>query len=40
MRLAAAPSELLAQVGAKVWIVGQRTGASLQVQSYGIISKQ
>ena len=40
MRLAAAPEELRAQAGAKVWIIGQSTGEELQVQSYGVIRNQ
>lgn len=36
-RLTSVPAALRAKAGAKVWIVGRRTGAELAVQSYGIL---
>jgi hypothetical protein len=40
MKLAAVPEALRGKVGAKVWIVGRRTGTDLTVQSYGIIRER
>jgi hypothetical protein len=37
LRLVAAPADLAAKAGAKVWIVGRRAGAELSVQSFGVI---
>jgi hypothetical protein len=37
VKLVAAPSDLTSKVGAKVWVVGRRTGADLTVQTHGII---
>ena len=37
VRLETAPAELAAQTGAKVWVIGRRTGAELTTQSYGVI---
>ena len=37
LRLTAAPAELRSKAGAKVWIVGRRSGAELTVQTYGVI---
>jgi hypothetical protein len=37
VRLVAAPAQLTAKTGAKVWVVGRRTGNDLTPQTYGII---
>ena len=37
VRLASVPTALQGKAGAKVWIVGRRSGAELTVQSYGIL---
>jgi hypothetical protein len=37
VQLTTAPSDLTRTVGAKVWVVGRRTGAELTVQTHGII---
>ena len=37
VRLASATSDLTSKVGAKVWVVGRRTGSDLAVQTHGII---
>jgi hypothetical protein len=37
VKLASVPAALEARQGAKVWVVGRRSGAELIVQSYGII---
>jgi hypothetical protein len=37
LKLIEAPEPLRAKAGAKVWIVGPRSGAELAVQSYGVI---
>jgi len=37
VKLAKAPGELVAKTGAKVWIIGRRTGAELVTQTYGVI---
>ena len=37
VKLAATTAELRAKVGAKVWIVGRRTGSELTPQSFGVI---
>ena len=37
VKLSAAPSDLTTKVGAKVWVVGRRTGADMTVQTFGII---
>ena len=37
VKLTAAPSDLTSKVGAKVWVVGRRSGNDLVVQSFGII---
>jgi len=37
VKLSTAPSDLTSKVGAKVWVVGRRTGADLTVQTHGII---
>jgi len=40
LRLTAAPAELRSKTGAKVWIVGRRSGAELTVQTYGVIRER
>ena len=35
--LVAAPKELAAKVGAKIWVVGRRSGNDITPQSYGVI---
>jgi hypothetical protein len=37
LRLIGAPESLRSKSGAKVWIVGPRSGADVSVQSYGVI---
>ena len=37
VRLASVPAGLQDKAGARVWIVGRRTGGELTVQSYGIL---
>lgn len=37
VRLASVPTALQSKAGAKVWIVGRRSGPELTVQSYGIL---
>ena len=37
VKLSAAASDLTTKVGAKVWVVGRRTGADMTVQTFGII---
>ena len=37
VRLVAAPGPLRAKAGAKVWVVGRRTGNDFATQTYGII---
>jgi len=37
VKLAAVPAALQSRAGAKVWIVGRRSGSELVVQTYGII---
>ena len=37
LSLATAPAALTATVGAKVWVVGRRSGKALAVQTYGVI---
>jgi hypothetical protein len=37
LQLDALPENLRAKEGAKVWIVGERSGQKLEVQSYGVI---
>jgi len=37
LRLASVPAALQAKPGAKVWVVGRRSGAELTVQSYGVL---
>lgn len=39
VRLTTAPAELTAKTGAKVWIVGRRSGTDVAVQSFGIIKE-
>jgi hypothetical protein len=40
LELSGAPAALGDKHGAKVWIVGRRSGNSLTVQSYGIIKER
>jgi hypothetical protein len=37
VKLVSAPRELAAKAGAKVWVVGRRSGNELTPQSYGVI---
>ena len=37
LQLVGPPDELRSRSGAKVWIVGRRSGSTMQVQSYGVI---
>jgi hypothetical protein len=37
VRLGKAPTELAAKTGAKVWVIGRRTGDELTTQTYGVI---
>jgi len=37
VKLASPPAELRAKMGAKVWIIGRRTGAELTPQMFGVI---
>ena len=37
VRLGKAPAQLAAKAGAKVWVVGRRTGDELMTQTYGVI---
>ena len=37
VKLTAAPSDLTRTVGAKVWVVGRRTGSDVTVQTFGVI---
>lgn len=37
LKLTAAPAELASKAGAKVWIVGRRSGNELAVQTFGVI---
>jgi hypothetical protein len=37
VRLTSVPAALQGKSGAKVWIVGRRTGSELTVQSYGVL---
>lgn len=39
VKLATVPAELAAKPGAKVWIVGRRSGAELAVQTFGTIKE-
>jgi hypothetical protein len=40
LELIGAPEALRGKDGVKAWIIGQRSGSSLAVQSYGIIREQ
>jgi hypothetical protein len=40
LELAGAPEALRGKAGAKIWVVGRRTGDSVEVQSYGIIRER
>ena len=37
VRLLAAPANLSSKTGAKIWVVGRRSGSELTTQSYGVI---
>jgi len=37
VKLAKAPAELAAKSGAKVWVIGRRSGTELTTQTYGVI---
>jgi hypothetical protein len=37
VKLTAAPADLTSTIGAKVWIVGRRSGSELSVQTFGVI---
>ncbi len=37
VKLAKAPAELMAKSGAKVWVIGRRSGTELTTQTYGVI---
>jgi hypothetical protein len=37
VKLVKAPAELTAKTGAKVWVIGRRSGAELMTQTYGVI---
>jgi hypothetical protein len=39
VKLATVPAQLAAKAGAKVWIVGRRSGTELAVQSFGVIKE-
>jgi hypothetical protein len=37
VKLSATTPEMRAKIGAKVWVVGRRTGAELTPQSFGVL---
>jgi len=37
VKLGSAPADLAAKIGAKVWVIGRRSGNELTTQSYGVI---
>ena len=39
LKLSTSPSDLTTKVGAKVWVIGRRTGSDLTVQTHGIVKE-